>query len=488
MSVTALHDRAVGLEIAGRATVLCVIGDALLDIDWNGTVDRVCRDAPALVLDAPDERARPGGAGLAAAPAAGSGAEVVLVTALSHDADGQRLAVLLERAGVGIVDLGLDGPTPVKLRLRAGDHSIARVDKGCSPTVPPGPWSAAAKAAIATADALLVSDYGRGVAALPEVAAAVASFPGPTVWDPHRQGPLPPAATTLATPNHVEAHHISGRPGPPPARLPDVVGLARNVSARLGCRTVVTAGPLGAVVADGASAPTVVPAAPVHGDPCGAGDRFAVSAVLGLAAGASVVGAVERAVADAGAFVAGGNEAGMLGREAVTRAGRDPVVRLRPGGPVTEVMDAATTAAAVRGAGGLVVAAGGCFDVLHTGHVRLLEEARQLGDHLVVCLNGDDSVRRLKGSGRPLNVAEDRATVLRSMACVDAVIVFDEDTPCEVLRVLRPHLFVKGADYQDVDLDERQVLAEWGGEVVLLPLVGGRSTTRLLSAAAHAAM
>jgi D-beta-D-heptose 7-phosphate kinase / D-beta-D-heptose 1-phosphate adenosyltransferase len=212
-----------------------------------------------------------------------------------------------------------------------------------------------------------------------------------------------------------------------------------------------------------------------------------VSAVLALAGGASVVTAVECAVGDAGAFVAGGNAAGLLARPPVTHDERDPVVRLRPGGPVTEVTAAATTAAAVRGAGGLVVAAGGCFDVLHIGHVRLLEEARRLGDHLVVCLNGDDSVRRLKGSGRPLNGAEDRATVLRSMACVDAVIVFDEDTPCEALRALRPHLFVKGADYQDVDLDERRVLAEWGGEVVLLPLVCGHSTTRLLSAAVHAA-
>jgi D-beta-D-heptose 7-phosphate kinase / D-beta-D-heptose 1-phosphate adenosyltransferase len=486
--VTALYDHPVGPEPAGCATALCVIGDALLDVDWNGTVDRVCRDAPALVLDTPDERARPGGAALAATLAAGSGAEVVLVTALSQDADGHRLAELLERAGVGIVDLGLHGPTPVKLRLRAGDQSIARVDKGCSPTVPPGRWSASARAAIAKADALLVSDYGRGVAALPEVASAVGSFPGPTVWDPHRDGPLPPGATTLSTPNHVEAHHISGGAGSPPERLPGVVCLARNVAARLGCRTVVTAGPLGAVVADGGSAPTVVPAAPLRGDPCGAGDRFAVSAALALAGGASVVTAVGRAVADAGAFIASGNEAGALARPPASRVGRDPVVRLRPGGPLTAVADAATTAAAVRGAGGVVVAAGGCFDVLHTGHVRLLDEARRLGDHLVVCLNGDDSVRRLKGSGRPLNVADDRATVLRSMACVDAVVVFDEDTPCDVLRVLRPHLFVKGADYQDVDLDERRVLAEWGGEVVLLPLVGGRSTTRLLSAAAHAAM
>lgn len=468
---------------------LCVVGDALLDVDWDGAVDRVCRDAPALVLDTPAERARPGGAALAAALAAGSGARVTLVTALSDDADGRRLGELLERAAVEVVDLGLDAPTPVKLRLRAGRQSIARVDRSCSPIVAPGPWSAPAEAAVAAADALLVSDYGRGLAALPEVAAAVGSFRGPTVWDPHVGGPGPPAATTLATPNHGEAHRLAGHAGSPPDRLPDLVALAREVTARLGCPVALTAGPLGAVVAHGRSAPTVVPTTPAVGDPCGAGDRFAASAAVALARGATVMAAVERAVADARSFVAGGDGAatGAAGR-ATAAAGTGAVVRLHAGLGRGAAGDAAATAGAVRRAGGLVVAAGGCFDVLHAGHVRLLEQARLLGDHLVVCLNSDRSVRRLKARGRPLNPAADRATVLSSLACVDDVVVFDEDTPCQALRALRPHLFVKGGDYRGVDLEEREVLAPWGGQVVLLPLVAGHSTTRLISTAAGAAI
>jgi D-beta-D-heptose 7-phosphate kinase / D-beta-D-heptose 1-phosphate adenosyltransferase len=122
--------------------------------------------------------------------------------------------------------------------------------------------------------------------------------------------------------------------------------------------------------------------------------------------------------------------------------------------------------------------------VLHAGHVRLLEAARRLGDQLVVCLNGDLSVRRLKGPHRPINRAEDRAAVLHGLGCVDDVVVFDEDTPCEALRRLRPALFVKGGDYAGRHLPERAVLAEWGGRVVLLPVVPGRSTTRILQAAA----
>jgi rfaE bifunctional protein nucleotidyltransferase chain/domain len=135
----------------------------------------------------------------------------------------------------------------------------------------------------------------------------------------------------------------------------------------------------------------------------------------------------------------------------------------------------------------VVVAAGGCFDVLHAGHVRLLDQARSLGDHLVVCLNSDASVHRLKGPGRPINSAQDRAAVLRSLAAVDEVVVFDEDTPVGVLEALRPHLFVKGADYQGADLDEQAALAQWGGHVVVLPLLSERSTTRLIATAAHAA-
>jgi rfaE bifunctional protein nucleotidyltransferase chain/domain len=138
----------------------------------------------------------------------------------------------------------------------------------------------------------------------------------------------------------------------------------------------------------------------------------------------------------------------------------------------------------VRAAGGTVVATGGCFDLLHPGHVRTLQAARGLGDCLVVCLNSDASVRRLKGPGRPVVDHHDRAAVLEALACVDAVVVFDEDTPVEVLRDLRPDVWVKGGDYAVADLPEAAVLAEWGGRAVVLPFVEGRSTTRLIEEAA----
>lgn len=470
---------------------LCVIGDALLDIDWEGEVRRVCRDAPAPVVDAPTERARPGGAGLSAVLAAEAGADVTLVTALSADEDGRRLAHLLSRAGVTIVDLGLPGPTPVKLRLRSGAQSLARVDRGCEPLVRPGRWTRAAGHAAAVADAILVSDYGRGIAALPTVAGGVpGGDPGPPlVWDPHSSGPRPPARAALVTPNEEEARLLAGeqQSASPAGSVPALVDLTGGLADQLGCPVAVTAGARGAVLAERDALPVVVPTLPAQGDVCGAGDAFSAHAALALADGASPRRSVEAGVAAAHAFVAG---RGFLAGGAASSPRPGPQPGTAPGGgtviPLVAAPGLAPSDHVARRAGGVVVAAGGCFDVLHAGHVRLLEQARRLGDHLVVLLNGDASVRALKGPGRPLNTLEDRAAVLRSLACVDDVIGFDEATPCSALADLQPHLFVKGADYEGADIEEREVMARWGGQVVLVPLVEGRSTTRLIHVAAAA--
>ncbi len=131
-----------------------------------------------------------------------------------------------------------------------------------------------------------------------------------------------------------------------------------------------------------------------------------------------------------------------------------------------------------------MVSTGGCFDLLHAGHVQTLQAARALGDCLVVCLNGDESVRRLKGPGRPLVGQDDRAAVLLALGCVDAVELFTEDTPIAALGRLRPDVWVKGGDYAAADLPEAPVLATWGARAVILPFVEGRSTTRLIEEAA----
>jgi rfaE bifunctional protein nucleotidyltransferase chain/domain len=499
-----------------------VLGDTLLDVDWTGPVERVCPDAPAPVVDQRDERARPGGAGLAALFAAAHGADVTLVTALGADAEGDLVRSLLDTAGVRVVDLGLAGPTPVKLRVRSAGQSLVRVDRACSPVVAPGPWCDAAGEAVLCAHAVLVSDYGRGVAAARPLPALLPALHQPVVWDPHPRGARPPRGLDLLVPNRDEATRLDGQAGAgvdgsTPGGVDDGdQRLAGRLARRYGCTVALTRGVGGAVVAGPRGEAYVVPVEPAAGDPCGAGDRFAAVATVARAQGARVVEAVTAAAPAARDQVAGRDEGGADFRAptAAPGVGRlaqvagQPATRPTAAGPVpvppadTSVApaveapgaeapsaagDALALARSVRTAGGTVVVAGGCFDVLHSGHVRLLAAARRLGDCLIVCLNGDLSVRRLKGRRRPVNPVEDRAEVLLALAPVDAVLVFDEDDPCGALERLRPHVFVKGADHAGADLPEREVLARWGGEIVFVPVVPGRSTTRVLEIAAGTA-
>lgn len=448
-----------------NARRLVVVGDALLDRDVEGRVERLCPDAPVPVVDEDRRASRPGGAGLAATLAARDGHETTLITALVPDPAGRELAALLQEAGVEVVDLGLGGATPEKVRILTGGRSLLRVDRGGREPGEVGPVTEAVRTALGHADAVLVADYGRGVSGRRDLrdVLAEAARDAPVVWDPHPRGAEPVPGVRLVTPNRDEAARLAPATNggdPSPAER------ARTLAARWKAEVAVTLGAGGAVLA-GAGDVLSVPAPGVAGgDPCGAGDRFASRAAGELAGGASTAEAVSDAVRAASAFVAAGGAAGLS---------------LRDGEPVDEgPAGGEEVVARVRAAGGTVVATGGCFDLLHAGHVSTLRAARALGDCLVVCLNSDASVRRLKGADRPLVPEEDRAAVLEALECVDAVVVFDEDTPEAVLEHLRPDVFAKGADYAVSELPEAGLLERWGGRAEILPYVAGRSTTRLL--------
>jgi rfaE bifunctional protein nucleotidyltransferase chain/domain len=411
---------------------------------------------------------------------AGDGHPVVLVTALARDEPGELLASLLSDAGVEVFDLGLAGPTPEKVRVRAGGRTLLRLDRGGSPSPVRGGPGGVDDAELRSAGAVLVADYGRGVAAHGAVRRALTELPPrlPLVWDPHPRGPSPVPGARLATPNQREA--ASFVPEVAGSSLAAHTARARALARRWNAASVaITLGGTGALLAAGDVPPLVVPAPPASGDACGAGDRFAAAAAELLADGALPSEAVSGAVRSASAFVAGNGAAGAAWPR--TRGGDAHWGRARRGARP----DADVVVAATRARGGTVVAAGGCFDLLHAGHVRTLAAARALGDCLVVCLNSDASVARLKGPGRPLVPEADRAAVLLGLACVDAIAVFDDDTPVALLERLQPDVFAKGADYSLSDLPEAEVLARWGGQAVVLPFLEGRSTSRMLEEVAR---
>jgi rfaE bifunctional protein nucleotidyltransferase chain/domain/rfaE bifunctional protein kinase chain/domain len=451
---------------------LAVVGDVLLDRDVLGTVDRICPDAPAPVLDVAMDVARPGGAGLAALLLAGQGHDVTLIAAVGDDGAGREVAELLAQHGVRLAAMATAGTTREKVRLRAAGQTLLRVDRGtrCPPR---DAGTGEHVAAVTEAEAVLVSDYAGGMLADEGVRALLTATAArkPVVWDPHSRGSDPVPGCRLVTPNSGEAAALGGGAVPGSAAGGGPLAAARRQAEALLHRwqahaVSVTLGPDGALLTYGDGVPLVVPAERVDGgDTCGAGDRFAAAALAALAGGAVVSDAVEQAVRAATTFVAAGGAAAVPVPSRAAPPVPDDVVQR------------------VRAAGGTVVATGGCFDLLHAGHIALLRAARALGDCLVVCLNSDASVRRLKGEGRPLVTAPDRARVLAALECVDAVEVFGEDLPDQVLRRVRPDVWAKGGDYAIADLPEAAVLHEWGGQAVLLPYLDGRSTTALIDLA-----
>lgn len=446
--------------------LLVVVGDTLLDRDVDGAVHRIAPDAVAPVLEEHSAAERPGGAGLAAVFAARDGFEVALITAIADDDAGRRVTALLTGAGVEVHALPLPGATAEKVRLRADGRVLLRLDRG-GPAGPPGVPAEAALALLDRASAILVSDYGRGVAAQPRLREALHATSAPVVWDPHPKGPAPVPGVRLVTPNENEVRTLTGDSGNgSPLSLAQRAGQTLRQRWRADA-VAVTTGPRGAVLCHAGSTPLVVPApATAGGDTCGAGDRFAASAAMALASGALVSEAVQEAVAAATRYVAGGGVTVALG--------------VPPQAPAPE-RTAEQVIAEVRARGGTVVATGGCFDLLHIGHVATLQAARTLGDCLIVCLNSDASVAALKGPERPLNPQQDRARLLSALDCVDAVVVFEESTPEAVLTWLRPDVWVKGGDYTDPP--EAELVRRWGGQSVTVPYVDGRSTTGTIAAA-----
>jgi D-beta-D-heptose 7-phosphate kinase/D-beta-D-heptose 1-phosphate adenosyltransferase len=432
-----------------------VVGDVLLDRDLDGDVRRICPDAPVPVVDLTGTTERAGGAGLVATLLDRPGITPHLVTAIAADEPGARLQKLLEQRLEVSSILGASA-TRCKTRVRSAGQSLLRID--AAPTAEVGEECdlAVLEAALDEADVVLVSDYAGGVVSHPAVRKALerCALRRPMVWDPHPRGDEPVPAVTVVTPNRSEALQFG--------TAHELDRLAVELRDRWQAWSVaVTDGAHGVYLAAG-DGPSFVPTPYSYsGDACGAGDRFAGTVAAEVGAGATMSGAIDAAVRDTATWLALGG---------VTPAAE-------PAHPPSEALAVVDR---VRSAGGTVVATGGCFDILHAGHIASLAAARALGDALIVLVNSDASVRRLKGDTRPVNSQEDRCRVLRSLRFVDAVVVFDGDDPVTALRELRPDVWAKGGDYTAEMLPEAPVVAGWGGRVVLVPFLPGHSTTAIL--------
>ncbi len=468
---------------------IVVIGDAVLDAWLSGPAHRLCREAPVPVVNVDRRVTAPGGAANAAASAAALGADVTFVSFVGEDEDGFALRQAL--AAHGLADsavLGVPGRrTQAKRRVLSDGQVLARFDEGDGHAPDERVQDDLADTlalALASPDGgadarvVLAADYGAGT--LPasvrrRLATLRAAHDLLLVVDAHDLREWRDVHPTAVTPNWSETAALLGISASAPDRAALVEARAADLLAASGAPiVVVTLDEDGAVLLERDRPPYRAYTARVERpSTTGAGDSFAAAFTLALGAGADTITAVEIGVAAASVVVR------QRGTAVCDIAELRRSLGLVERALLTEA-EMASTVTAHRQAGRRIVFTNGCFDVLHRGHVAYLEQAKRLGDILVLALNSDDSVRRLKGADRPVNSVEDRAAVLAALSCVDHLAVFDEDSPRSLLQIVRPDLYVKGGDYTPQMLPEAPLVEQLGGSVRILSYVEDRSTTGIL--------
>jgi D-beta-D-heptose 7-phosphate kinase/D-beta-D-heptose 1-phosphate adenosyltransferase len=482
----------------GEMTVLCV-GDLMLDHFVYGDVSRVSPEAPSLVIAATREEQLLGGAGNVARGIAALGARCIFVGVIGEDESGRALGrTLADDYGDTIeTHLLVDSarPTTRKVRFVSDHHSthLLRADWELAGPLRSDIEQALIRAcllALPRADAVVLSDYAKGVLS-PAVIRAVIdkarALGKPVIVDPKGSDFSVYRGATLVTPNRKELADATRRSARGDA---DVTAAAEELAVIVGSDGVlVTRSEEGMTLykaRSGASPAEAlhVPAYPVKvRDVSGAGDTVAAVMAVMLAAGADLEAATR--AANAAAAVVVGKRGTSTASAAELRHRLLPSASLAAEDKVVfdwSILD--ERAAEWRTHGLRIGFTNGCFDLLHPGHVRLMTEARAACDRLVVGLNSDASVKRLKGKDRPVQDQQARAEVLAALEAVDLVVVFEQDTPVELIRRVKPTVLVKGADYRLDEVVGRDIVEAHGGKVVLVGLVPGYSTTAIVQRSA----
>ena len=474
------HKREPGLAalVRGFKGRRClVIGDVMLDVFERGRAERLAPDTPAPVVTDVRKESSPGGAANVAANLAALGAEVTLLGVVGDDPSGAELLRGLDQVGVRTDNVfRLSGrATVMKKRLVAGDATLARVDSGDKePLMGTAEVEFAGRAAALaqSAEVVVVSDYSGGGVTQEVADALAATDHGCVLLDSKDPLRLRWRNLTAAAPNHLEAQSTLGLRVEADPSWVEVGTIGEALRDALGVHTLtITLAEEGVVVVDSAGATRLRGRRVANPDVNGAGDTFLAAFALSLGGGAPPLTAARLGIEAATLAVSRAGTTPVGFRELLQRLPEDS---LEVSGPVLGLEEDLER---VRRSGGKVVFTNGCFDLLHRGHLFLLREARKLGDMLVVGVNSDASARRVKGSGRPVMLEEDRVELLEALPCVDHVVVFDEDTPEALIRRVEPDLHVKGGDHADERLPEESVVEELGGEVIVLPLLPGRSAS-----------
>ena len=464
---------------------ILVIGEAMLDRYLKGKTNRLSQEAPVQVVSIEEKENIPGGAANTAANIRSLGAEPVFLSVIGDDEEGKLLRQALVNYGVSDEHLVTETGrlTLAKQRVLANGQMMIRFDQGSE--TPVSVESEAAMIARITAlaprvDGIIISDYGYGIitpAVLAALQAAQEQLPHVLVVDAKDYKPYQALQVTAIKPNYTETIKILNLQSKEGSkdRIKQIekygskmLGMARAQIA------AITMDEDGALIFERGRPPYRVYARPAeHNRVAGAGDTFISALALALAAGAPSSTAAEIASSAAAIVVEKPGTSTCFIEELKGFLSGDEKY-------ITDSFHIAARIAAYRRQGKRVVFTNGCFDILHSGHIQYLNQAKTHGDVLIVGINTDPSVRRLKGTDRPINALEDRAQVLAALSCVDHIIPFDEDIPYSLIRLIQPDVFIKGGDYNRERLPEADLVEDQGGEVCILPYIQDHSTTGII--------
>ncbi|HEY8289529.1 MAG TPA: D-glycero-beta-D-manno-heptose-7-phosphate kinase [Acetobacteraceae bacterium] len=468
-----------------HAARVLVVGDIILDRYVSGSVHRLSPEAPIPVLRPSADRSTLGGAANVALNIATLGGQAVLVGVVGHDEAGaavQRLAEATANVTPALVAVA-GRPTTSKTRFMTGSHQLLRLDEETTaPLDEAGTeamlWSITAH--LPDIDLVVLSDYAKGVlcdGVLDRVLTLCQDAHRPVIADPKRPDFAAYRGVTILTPNEHEVRVATRIPADHDEEADRAGRVALDATG--GEAVLVTRSAKGlTLVCRGEEAVHLPTRAREVADVSGAGDTLVAALAVALGAGASLLDAATLANATAGISVAKQGTATVSRQELLDVLHLDDLVQTDR--KVVGLEAAKEKVLDWQRRGLKVGFANGCFDLIHPGHVRLLNEARAACDRLIVALNTDASVKRLKGPSRPLQNEVARATVMASMAPVDLVTLFDEDTPLEMISELRPDVLVKGSDYTVEQVVGHEIVQGWGGKVVLVTLKEGHSTTNTI--------
>lgn len=465
-----------------------VIGEAMLDSYLAGVTERLCREAPVPVVSVTEREHLPGGAANTAVNVKSLGADVVFLSVTGDDPEGDLLRHALENYGVSTANLltGAARTTLAKQRVIAAMQMVVRFDQGSTHSLESEIEESLIQrlgVLFPACDAVIVSDYDYGILT-PAVIAALADLqrrhPRVVVVDSKRLPAYTGVDITAVKPNYAEAVQLldlpaAESPGDPAARVAQIAERGAEILERTGAQiAAITLDQEGALIFEQGQNPYRTYARPAPNTrSAGAGDTFVSALTLALASGAHTESAAELASAAA---------AIVVNKESTAACFADELKAYFTTGEkfVTDVFQLAARMASYRRAQQRIVFTNGCFDILHRGHIAYLNQAKAHGDILIVGLNSDSSVQRLKGPSRPINALEDRGLVLAALSCVDHIVPFDGDTPHELIKVIQPDVFVKGGDYTRETLPEAQLVEQLGGVVEILPYLQDHSTTGII--------